>query len=47
MANPLRDKKMKHLPGGRREDICDHDLSKRSLRVNTFYELSWKVEEII
>ena len=31
---------------GRRDDTCDHGLSRRSLRVKT-YELSWKVKVMI
>ena len=47
MLNPMRDKSWRHVPGGRRDDTCDHGLSRRSLRVNkTSYELSWKVKVI-
>ena len=34
--------------GGKRDDTCDHGLSRRSLRVNkTSYEFSWKVTVMI
>lgn len=33
----------RHVPGGRREDSGDDDLSKRSLRVTPSPELMWKV----
>ena len=36
-----------HVPGGERDDACDHGLSRRSLRVKTSYELSWKVKVMI
>ena len=29
---------------GRRDDTCDHGLSRISLMVKTCYELSWKVK---
>ena len=34
MLNPMRNKNSRHVPGGRRDDTCDHGLSRRSLRVN-------------
>ena len=45
MLNPMRDKKLRHVPGGRRDDTCDHGLlSRRSLGYKTSYELGWKVK---
>ena len=35
------------MPGGRRDDTCDHGLSRRSLRVKTSYELGWKIKVMI
>ena len=39
----------RHVPGGRRDDNCDHGLSRRSSRVKppTRYELGWKVKVMI
>ena len=28
-VNPMRDKNGRHVPGGRRDDTCDHGLSRR------------------
>ena len=42
-----RQKKQRHVPGGRRDDTCDHGLSRRSPRVKASYELSWKVKVMI
>ena len=36
--------KRENVPGGRRDDTCDHGLSRRPLK--TSYELSWKVKVI-
>ena len=33
MLNAIGDKKQRHVPGGKRDDTCDHGLSRRSLRV--------------
>ena len=33
MLHPMRDKNLGHVPGGRRDDTCDHGLSRRSPRV--------------
>ena len=47
MLNPMRDKKNRgRYRGGRRDDTCDHDLSRRSPRVKppTWYELGWEVK---
>ena len=33
MLNPMRDKNWRHVPGERRDDTCEHGLSRRSLRV--------------
>ena len=33
MLNPIRDKKQRHVTGGRRVATCDHGLSRSSLRV--------------
>ena len=46
MLNPMRDKHLRHVPGGR-DDTCDHGLSRRSLEGKTSYELSWKVKVVI
>ena len=43
----MRDKKYRHVPGGRTLDTCDHGLSRNLLRVKTFYELGWKVKVMI
>ena len=37
----------RHVPGGRREDSGDDDLSKRSLRVTPSPELMWKVTAVM
>ena len=47
MLNPMSDKNERTCRGGRRDDTCDHGLSRRSLRVKTSYELSWKVKVMI
>ena len=33
LLNPMRDRNWRHIPGGIRDDTCDHGLSRRSLRV--------------
>ena len=44
----MRDeKKNGTYQGGERDDICDHGLSRRSLRVKAFHELGWKVKVAI
>ena len=32
-AEPYARRKCRHAPGGRRDDTCDHGLSRRTLRV--------------
>ena len=43
----MGDKNWRHVLGGRWDDTCDHVLSRRSLRVKTSYELSWKVKVML
>ena len=33
LLNPMRDRNWRHIPGGIRDDTCDHGLSRRSLTV--------------
>ena len=42
MLNPMRDKNEGTYRGERRDDTCDHGLSRRSLRVQP--PTSWKVK---
>ena len=45
MLNPMHDKKRRHVPGGRGDDICDHGLSRKSMRLCSFTLIeSWKVK---
>ena len=46
MLNPMRDRKKGPYPGGRRDDTCDHGLSRRSLRVKPLTNLDWIVKVI-
>ena len=47
MLNPMRYKKEGHVPGGKREDTCDHGLSRRFVQGITSYEFDWKVKVMI
>ena len=42
MLKPMRDENEGHVPGGTRDDFCNHGLPRRSLRVKppTRHELS-------
>ena len=44
MLNPMRDKTLRRVLKGKRDDTCDHGLSGRSLRVKSSHELGWKVQ---
>ena len=44
MLDPMSDKKRRHVPGGKRDDTGDHDLSRRSLRVESPHESGWTVK---
>ena len=39
MLNPMRDKIRRPVPRGRRDDTCDHGLSRRPPTVKTSHEL--------
>ena len=41
----MRDK-LRHLPGGRKGDACEHRLSQKSLRIKPLNGLRWKVEVV-
>ena len=48
LENSVKRQKWRPVPGGGREDICDHGLSQKVADVNTFYyEWSWRVKVII
>ena len=49
MLNPVPEKDERHVPGCRREDICDHGLclvQRLAEGKYPFCELSWKVKVI-
>ena len=40
LLNPMRDKKLRRVPGGRRDDTCDHGLStNRNVEVWIIYKM--------
>ena len=45
--NPVRDKKYRHVPGGRRVDALRPRLVQKLVEGKTSHELGWKVKVII